>query len=182
MRGKYIFRINIMRKQVLLLNADASPVSVLPLSTVTWEEAIRYMVLEKVEVISWYDEWIVHSSTWETRVPAVIMLKEYQKSKITSRLSKRNVFLRDEYTCQYCGSKVNDVTATLDHVHPVSKGGKTTWENSTTACKPCNYRKAAETKFKPNNTPYKPHYWDLVSKRKKQGFHLGHPSWEDFLT
>ena len=110
------------------------------------------------------------------------MLKEYQKSKITSRLSKRNVFLRDEYTCQYCGSKVNDVTATLDHVHPVSKGGKTTWENSTTACKPCNYRKAAETKFKPNNTPYKPHYWDLVSKRKKQGFHLGHPSWEDFLT
>ena len=167
---------------VLLLNADAAPVSILPLSTVSWEEAIRYLVLEKVEVLAWYEDWVVHSANWNTRVPAIIMLKEYQKPKNTMRLSKRNIFLRDEYLCQYCGVTCNDATATLDHVHPVSKGGKTTWENSATACKPCNYRKAAHTnKMKPKRTPYKPHFWDLVEKRKKRGFHLHHPSWSAYL-
>ena len=98
------------------------------------------------------------------------------------RLSKRNIFLRDQYACQYCGTEVTDQTATLDHVLPVSKGGKTTWENSTTACKPCNYRKAAHVgKFKPKNTPYKPHFWDLAEKRKQKGYHLGHPSWATYL-
>lgn len=165
----------------LLLNADMQPVSLLPLSIVDWQEAIRYLVLDKVEVLEWHDR-VVRSATWETRVPAVIMLREYQKPKSTMRLSKRNIFLRDEYVCQYCGTDVTESTATLDHVHPVSQGGKTTWENSTTACKPCNYRKAAHVgKFKPKNQPYKPHFWDLVEKRKKRGFHLHHPSWANYL-
>ena len=166
----------------LLLNADMQPVSILPLSVVDWQEAIRYMVLEKAEVLEWHNDWIVRSAHWETRVPAVLMLKEYQKPKHYMRLSKRNVFLRDEYVCQYCGTDVSEHTATLDHVHPVSKGGKTTWENSTTACKPCNYRKAASTKLKPKNKPHKPHFWELVEKRKKKGFHLEHPSWATYLA
>ena len=166
----------------LLLNADMNPVSLLPLSVIDWQEAIRYMVLDKVEVLSWYDDWIVHSANWKTRVPAVVMLKEYQKPKSTMRLSKRNVFLRDEYICQYCGVEVTDSTATLDHVHPASLGGKTTWENSATACKPCNFKKAAHVgKMKPKVKPYKPHFWDLVEKRRKRGFNLRHPSWRDYL-
>lgn len=167
----------------LLLNADMQPVSLLPLSVVDWQEAIRYMVLDKAEVLEWYDDWIVHSARWNTRVPAVLLLKEYQKPKHTMRLSKRNVFLRDEYVCQYCGTEVTDATATLDHVHPVSQGGKTTWENSTTACKPCNYRKAAHVgKFKPKSLPYRPHFWDLAEKRKRKGYHLGHESWATYLN
>lgn len=166
----------------LLLNADAQPVSLLPLSTVDWQEAIRYIVLDKVEVMAWHEDWIVRSANWSTRVPAVIMLKEYQKPKSTMRLSKRNIFLRDEYLCQYCGDEVTEQHATLDHVLPVSKGGKTTWENSATACKPCNYRKAASTKMKPNRKPHKPHFWELVEKRKKRGFHIAHPSWEYYLS
>jgi 5-methylcytosine-specific restriction endonuclease McrA len=165
----------------LLLNADMQPISLLPLSTVDWQEAVRYMVLDKVEVLEWYDTWLVHSEKWQTRVPAIIMLKEYQKPKSTMRLSKRNIFLRDEYTCQYCGCDVTESSATLDHVLPVSKGGKTTWENSATACKPCNYRKAASTKMKPKAQPYKPHFWDLVEKRRKRGFHYQHPSWANYL-
>lgn len=168
---------------VLLLNADVAPVSILPLSTVGWEEAIRYIVLDKVEVLAWYEDWVVHSERWSTRVPAIIMLKEYQKPKHTMRLSKRNIFLRDQYTCQYCGTSCTDSSATLDHVLPQSKGGKTTWENSATACKPCNYKKAAHVgKFKPKQMPYKPHFWDLVNKRKQRGYHIQHPSWADFLA
>ena len=139
----------------LLLNADMQPVSLLPLSIVDWQESIRYLVLNKVEVLEWHDDWVVHSANWQTRVPAVVMLHDYQKPKSTMRLSKRNIFLRDEYLCQYCGTHVTDQSATLDHVLPVSKGGKTTWENSATACKPCNYRKAASTKMKPKRAPYK---------------------------
>jgi 5-methylcytosine-specific restriction endonuclease McrA len=166
----------------LLLNADAAPVSLLPLSVVDWQEAIRYLVLNKVEVMEWHEDWIVRSANWSTRVPAVIMLKEYQKPKSTMRLSKRNIFLRDEYVCQYCRAEVTEAAATLDHVLPQSLGGKTTWENSATACKPCNYKKAASTKMKPINKPYKPHFWDLVAKRRKRGFHLGHPSWANYLN
>ena len=157
------------------------PVSLLPLSIVDWQESIRYLVLNKVEVLEWHDDWIVHSANWQTRVPAVVMLHDYQKPKSTMRLSKRNIFLRDEYLCQYCGTHVTDQSATLDHVLPVSKGGKTTWENSATACKPCNYRKAASIKMKPTRVPYKPHFWDLVEKRRKRGFHLAHPSWAVYL-
>ena len=90
----------------LLLNADMQPVSLLPLSVVDWQESIRYMVLDKVKVLEWHDDWIVHSARWQTRVPAVIMLNQYQKPKHTMRLSKRNIFLRDAYTCQYCGTDV----------------------------------------------------------------------------
>jgi 5-methylcytosine-specific restriction endonuclease McrA len=167
----------------LLLNADLQPISLLPLSIVDWQEAIRYMVLDKVEVLDWHDDWIVRSARWQTKVPAVMMLKTYQKPKYTMRLSKRNIFLRDEYRCQYCGVAVTDLTATLDHVHPVSLGGKTTWENSTTACKPCNYRKANHIgKMKPTRLPYKPHFWDLVAKRKSKGYSMAHPSWAYYLT
>jgi 5-methylcytosine-specific restriction endonuclease McrA len=166
----------------LVLNADAQPVSLLPLSIIDWQEAIRYLVLDKASVMSWYDDWIVHSASWETRVPAIMMLRDYQKPKSTMRLSKRNVFLRDGYTCQYCGDEVTDQTATLDHVHPISQGGKSTWDNLSTACKPCNYKKAASTKMKPMIMPYKPDFWQLINQRRTRGFHLAHPSWADYLN
>lgn len=167
---------------VLLLNTTGSPVSMLPLSAISWQEAIRYMVLDKVTVLDWYDNWVVHSANWQTKVPAVIMLKEYSDKKSHLRYSKANVFLRDEYKCQYCGADVfGQKKATLDHVLPVSHGGKTNWENSTTACGPCNGNKGNNHKIKPAKAPHKPSYWELVEKRKKMPFTYRHPSWEYFL-
>ena len=69
----------------LVLNADGLPVSVMPLSTVPWEEAIRYMVLDKADVLLFHENWVVHSATWETQVPSVIMLREYMKTKSAVR-------------------------------------------------------------------------------------------------
>ena len=153
----------------------------LPLSTVSWQEAIRFMVLDKVSVLDWHEDWIVHSTSWSTRVPAVIMLKEYQKKKGYVRYSKMNVFLRDEFKCQYCGIEVSRRTATLDHVLPISHGGKSTWENSTTACMPCNSGKGNNKHHVPKHKPHKPTYWELVEKRKKLAWDLQHPSWAQFL-
>ena len=165
----------------LILNTDASPVSVLPLSVVCWEEAIRYLVSDKVTVIEWYDDWVVRSERWETRVPAVMMLKEFQKKKNVVRFSKQNVFLRDDYTCQYCGCDVTSKSATLDHVVPVSLGGLTTWENSTTACAPCNSNKGNNKKILPKIRPYKPNYFQLAEKRKRLQWDYQHPSWKYYI-
>jgi 5-methylcytosine-specific restriction endonuclease McrA len=165
----------------LILNADASPVSLLPLSTVSWEESIRYLVTDKAVVLEWYEDWIVHSEHWETKVPAVMILKEYQKKKTAVRYSKHNVFLRDGYTCQYCGDDVARKTATLDHVLPVSHGGKTTFENTVCACATCNAGKGNNKKIVPKNKPYKPTYFQLADKRKKLDWNLPHPSWAAYL-
>lgn len=166
---------------VLLLNADAQPINFHPLSVVSWQDAVRYMVLEKVRVVSWYEDWTVRSMCWETQVPAIIMLHEYQKPKTTVRVSRRNVYLRDGFRCQYCGVSVTEKTATLDHVTPISKGGKSTWTNLSTACKKCNWSKSDKTNIRPKTLPYKPDYYELANKRKQKGYVLSHPSWEDYL-
>lgn len=165
----------------LVLNTDGSPVSMLPLSVISWQEAIRYMVLDKAHVLEWYDQWVVHSAHWETRVPAVIMLKEYMKKKTTIRYSKQNVFLRDSYICQYCGVQTNKKTATLDHVLPTSHGGKSIFENAVCACSDCNAKKGNDKRIKPTKMPTKPTYYQLVEKRRQMPFELAHPSWSLYL-
>lgn len=165
----------------LMLNADGSPISYLPLSVISWEEAIKYMVLDKATVLEFHDNWIVHSENWQTAVPSVMILKEYEKRKTSIRYSKHNVFLRDGYECQYCGTDVSRKTATLDHVLPVSHGGKTTFENTTTACADCNANKGNNKKILPKAKPYKPNYFQLVEKRKKLAWDLPHPAWKNYL-
>ena len=165
----------------LILNTDGSPVSHLPLSVINWQEAIKYMVLDKAVVLAWHDKWIVHSANWETAVPAVIMLKEYMKKKTTIRFSKQNVFLRDGFVCQYCNVDVNKRTATLDHVLPTSHGGKTTFENTVCACTSCNSRKGNDKKIKPKRAPHRPTYYELVERRKKIPFEMRHPDWAMYI-
>jgi 5-methylcytosine-specific restriction endonuclease McrA len=165
-----------------MLNADGAPVSWLPLSIIPWEEAVKYIVLEKATVLDFYEDWIVHSATWETQVPAVMILREYEKRKTSIRYSKHNVFLRDGYTCQYCGDDVSKKTATLDHVLPVSHGGKTTFENTVCACATCNANKGNDKKIVPRHKPVKPTYFQLVDKRKKMQWDIQHPSWANYLA
>tara|TARA_Y100000385_G_scaffold288976_1_gene357051 strand:+ start:862 stop:1371 length:510 start_codon:yes stop_codon:yes gene_type:complete len=166
---------------VLVLNADAQPVSYLPLSAVQWKEAITYIWLDKCRVLEWYDDWIVRSNTWETRVPSVIMLKEYQRRRRVPRFSKTNLYLRDLYTCQYCSKSLPRKLLTLDHVVPISMGGKTRWDNIVAACGPCNSAKGNKTRIKPKRMPYQPDYWELVNKRKELEIDVKHPSWQDYL-
>lgn len=167
---------------VLILNADAQPVSYLPLSVVQWKEAIKYMYHDKCDVLEWYDDWLVRSPSWETRVPAVIMMREYIKQKTEVRFSKSNLYLRDQYTCLYCEQPVAKMHLTMDHVLPISRGGTTCWENIATACNDCNSRKGNKIHgWKPKYKPYRPGYWELVRKRKQINFTIKHPSWEQFI-
>lgn len=166
---------------VLVLNADAQPVSYLPLSAIQWKEAITYMYLDKCDVLEWYDDWVVSSASWETRVPSVIMLKEFMRRRRRPRFSKTNLYIRDLYACQYCGSEFARKNLTLDHVIPLSKGGRTRWDNIVAACQKCNSAKGNKTIMKPKRTPYEPDYWELVSKRKQLEFDIKHPVWRNYI-
>ena len=85
------------------------------------------------------------------------------------------------FTCQFCLTKFPQKQLTLDHVTPISLGGKTSWENIVSACNPCNSRKGSKL-IKPKRLPYRPDYYDLANKRKQLEFTIKHPSWEAWLT
>ena len=165
----------------LLLNSDAQPVSWMPLSLISWQEAIKYLVLEKAQVLEWYSSWVVRSVAWETQVPAVMMLHEYMKPKTSIRFSKANVFLRDQYTCAYCNTVLPHRACTLDHILPSSHGGKTSFENCVTACSPCNSKKGNNKKVVPKTRPHKPDFWELVNKKKNMKLNLKHNVWASYL-
>lgn len=166
---------------VLVLNADAQPVSYLPLSAIQWREAITYMYLDKCTVLEWYDDWIVRSESWETRVPSVIILKEFMRRRRRPRFSKTNLYIRDLYTCQYCSTEFPRNKLTLDHVKPISLGGRTQWTNIVAACGACNTRKGNKMSMTPVRSPHEPDYYELVNKRKSLEFKLRHHTWQSYI-
>ena len=116
----------------LVLNADFRPLSYYPLSLWNWQDAIKAVFLDRVNIIAEYEHEVC-SPSFSMKLPSVVGLKEYVKPSKAPAFTRFNVFLRDQFSCQYCGSK-NDLT--FDHVIPRSKGGQTTWENVITACSP----------------------------------------------
>lgn len=165
----------------LVLNADAKPYSILPLSTISWQESIKYYVLDKVTVLEWYDDWVVSSPSWETKVPAVVLVKKYIKKNTSVRLSRFNVLLRDSFECQYCDDMLSKSDATLDHVIPRSLGGKTTWTNIVASCGSCNVLKGNKVAMKPKNRPYKPTYYELIKNKELLNISIKHESWNNFI-
>lgn len=139
------------------------------------------MVLDKAEVLEWYDDWVVRSVSWQTRVPAVIILKEYMRKKNYVRYTKENVFLRDGFNCVYCGVQLDKKSATIDHVIPASLGGATNFENTVTSCHKCNSVKGDDIRIFPEYYPVKPTFSYLIEQRKKLKFDLHHPSWATYL-
>lgn len=90
-------------------------------------------------------DW-VQSVNFEIQVPRVVRLLRYERIPRNSvKFNRRNIFLRDEYVCQYCGRRHSAHRLSLDHVMPKSRGGPTTWENIVCCCLDCNVRKGGRT-------------------------------------
>jgi len=121
----------------LVLNADFRPLSYYPLSLWSWQDTIKAVFLDRVNIVSSYNK-SVHSPSLEIKLPSVVSLKNYVKPPQWPAFTRFNLFLRDRFNCQYCGD-VSDLT--FDHLLPRSKGGQTTWENVVTACSKCNLKK-----------------------------------------
>jgi 5-methylcytosine-specific restriction endonuclease McrA len=174
--------LNTSMGSTLVLAPDYQPVSYLPLSTISWQMAIKLFFLDKVTVLEWHDDWIVHSAKLDMRVPAVIVAKRgFNRSRGKMKFSRQNLYLRDLYTCQYCEDTISGKNLTLDHVIPISRGGKTTWENSVTACRTCNIAKGSSKGWQPIKTPIQPDYWRLVSSMKNVPLNVRHPSWQKYI-
>jgi 5-methylcytosine-specific restriction endonuclease McrA len=165
----------------LVLNADYRPLSYYPLSLWSWQDSLKAVFLDRVNIVSEYDT-VVRSPTTEIRLPSVVSLKTYVKPSRHPAFTRFNVFLRDKFACQYCGSP-DDLT--FDHVLPRSKGGQTTWENVVAACSPCNLRKGGflmhEVKMFPRQKPFCPSVSQLHSNGRLFPPNYLHQSWMDYL-
>ncbi|MFN7635278.1 MAG: HNH endonuclease, partial [Acetobacteraceae bacterium] len=112
----------------LVLNADFRPLSYFPLSIWGWQDAVKAVFLDRVSVLSEYDAE-VRSPRIAMKLPSVIALKDYIPAARRPAFTRFNVFLRDAFSCQYCGTPKPTPDLTFDHVVPRSRGGRTTWEN-----------------------------------------------------
>jgi 5-methylcytosine-specific restriction endonuclease McrA len=121
--------------RVLVLNATYEPINVC-----TIRRAAVLLLKEKAEIIE-HAEWELRSESLSLPRPVVIRLVTYvrvPRDTHRRKITRRAVFARDRWTCQYCGSRTS---LTVDHVVPRSKGGNSSWDNIVTSCAPCNRRK-----------------------------------------
>lgn len=139
-----------------------------PIETISWQDAFKMILNGRAKAIDYYDA-IVRTPNDEFFIPAVLVLVEYNSvPKRTVIYSKRLVYERDKWTCQYCRKKLTSQTATIDHVLPRSKGGRSNFENCVASCEPCNTSKANKllhnTRFKLLKRPRKPYLHPLQGK------------------
>lgn len=125
----------------LLLNSSYEPMRI-----VSWQKALILWFQDKVEILE-YHAVFARSMRTSYQMPSVLRLKSYVKPRASGaiRFCRENVYIRDNYTCQYCGYRLSSKNLTLDHVIPASKNGKKNWTNVVSACRQCNQRKANRT-------------------------------------
>ena len=127
---------NLLGSPVLVLNASYEPIHVCV------ARRALILLLKGVAAAEELSNDEVHSPSQVVPVPSVIRLLEYRRiPRQTRALSRKNILLRDRYTCQYCGGVFSASELTLDHVTPRSRGGKSSWENLVTSCRRCNNHK-----------------------------------------
>lgn len=139
----------------------------------------------KVEVVEDSDHEI-RTVRFTIKVPAVLRLLSYvplKRNKQIIRFSRANIFIRDQYSCQYCGKQFGKTHLTLDHVVPIVQGGKKNWENIVTACKPCNQRKGGRTPAQAGlhiiRSPQRPHW--LPTANIQMGITVTPERWKIYL-
>jgi len=165
-------------KATLLLNQSYQPIKVIP-----WQRAITLLFLNKVEIISEYENE-VRSTSVVFKMPAVArLIKSFKRPKKPVKFSRVNIYSRDQWCCQYCVKQFNMSELTYDHVVPRAQGGKTSWTNIVASCAPCNTYKGGRTpeqagmklKKKPIRPSWVPAVQVVVSKESCPD------AWRDFL-
>ena len=159
--------------RALVLNASYQPLCVVPV-----RRALVLALKGKADVLHTNGQ-VFHSEALTIQAPSVVRLTYFVKVPYRARasLSRRAVFVRDKFQCQYCGRPAENV----DHVIPRSRGGPHTWENVVAACRPCNARKEnrspADVGLRLRHAPQPPHesVWIVVAVDRVD------PAWEQYL-
>lgn len=164
---------NVLHRKTLVLNRNWVPVNVILV-----QDAIVKACSERAKILDTetmypctFDEWIertpkagapvVRSQHIVCEAPSIITLTDYDHyPDLSVVFSRRNLYIRDKNTCQYCGCKPGTKELSIDHVVPTSRGGRTCWENCVLACTNCNARKAnrfpSEAKMYLKRKPIRP--------------------------
>ena len=158
---------NLLSSAVLVLNANYSPMTVC-----TAKRAISLHFLDKIDILSNYEEKI-NSPSLSLELPSVIKIRTYIKNNnMAVEISRKNILARDNHKCQYCGKQSNSLT--VDHVLPKFRNGQDTWENLVAACKSCNQLKGEKTPeeakmplLKKPKRPNRIHYFQRLVKDKQ---------------
>lgn len=187
-----------MTRTVLVLNADYSPLRVVP-----WQRAMVLLLDDKVALVETYTGRVVRSAHEALPHPAVVALHRYTRFRNRIRFNRQNVLARDGYTCQYCSARPRRPSGrpdlaelTIDHIVPRAQADSngrvvvdgrprpvTCWENVATACVPCNASKADRTPAEAGMTlrraPRAPNQLDVLWMAL---FSVDIPDeWRDFL-
>jgi hypothetical protein len=189
-----------LQKRTLVLNKGWQPVN-----TINVKEAIGKVYMGAAKALgqdfvtydfdTWVETWtdlaiiakvdqhkMICCQKFQILAPEVIILNDYKGQALReAKFSRRNIFIRDKYTCQYCYKKFPVKKLNIDHIIPRSRGGKTTWENIALSCLNCNTKKAAKTLeeagMKLLNKPIKPK-WSALQCQLGQHFPN---SWKTFM-
>jgi 5-methylcytosine-specific restriction endonuclease McrA len=115
------------------------------LNVINWQRAIKLVFLNKVEVVE-ESSRVVRSITVSMKVPSVVRLMGFVHfRRKDAKYSRKNIYARDKYQCQYCGQSFHQDELTCDHVVPRSRGGRAEWNNIVTCCVQCNRKKGGRT-------------------------------------
>jgi 5-methylcytosine-specific restriction endonuclease McrA len=194
---------NPLENRVLVLNGLYMPIRV-----VSAKKAVIMLHKEKVEVITVkeesylnfsFDSWkkrsnnggidslniveYIHTPSLRIAVPRIVRLYNYRDyQNVDVQFNRKNVFVRDDHTCQYCGEEKPESRLSIDHVIPRSRDGKSSWTNVVTACKECNVRKGERllenTDMNLLRQPSVPSHNPIVKKRANQ---QKYKAWQSFL-
>jgi 5-methylcytosine-specific restriction endonuclease McrA len=167
-------------EQTLVIDRDFQPIMI-----INWQKAFCLIFTGKAEVIKESDSRLIHSSYKVFKFPTVIQIFTRVNYSVRVTLNRWSIFARDNFSCAYCGVVQTKKELSLDHIHPVSKGGKSSWENLITACQKCNQKKsdktAEEAGLKMRLKPYRP-VWSPSFMMSVYQIKTINDDWKDFLN
>jgi 5-methylcytosine-specific restriction endonuclease McrA len=185
---------NILNQPALVLNRNWQPVNVAPVAralVLVWNDAAKVVDPANFQLYTWEGwsqlspldgERFIQAVRFRMRVPEVIALSHFDRlPTATVAFSRRNIFKRDHYTCQYCGRQPGSAELTIDHVVPRSQGGESRWDNCVLACMNCNKIKADRTpiqaRMRLKRQPQRPS-WSLIYATHDRPIE----SWSKFIS
>jgi 5-methylcytosine-specific restriction endonuclease McrA len=167
----------------LVLNADYSPISLIPFHHIPVEDAVTRVFNQTCHVVESYNKKILSPSV-KMNWPSVIARNEQLKKKDIIRLRRESLFYRDHGLCSYCEEPITISGLTYDHVVPRRHGGTSDWTNIVCACSRCNSLKGDKLPvgdWKPRQLPYRPTYYELLGIRRKFPVVVDDKTWIPFL-
>lgn len=164
-----------MLSRALVLNASYQPLCV-----VSMHRAIVLVLKSKAVIEQVAEEGSMHSERMSVPIPSVVRLNYFVKVPYRARaaLSRRAVFVRDQYECQYCGSAAENV----DHIRPKSRGGTHTWDNVVASCRPCNSKKENHLLADSGMTLRRPPHIPKDSLFLMAAVGKTYPAWEPYFS